>query len=111
MSAYAINRVTIEYEKEITPASFCVPLKSPAKRVTPAIAAIKKPQMKSLFLDGFILPLLDSIAMTNVPELAEVIRNVATRIKQTIVVIEASGNMSIRSHSAIDISFTAEYAR
>lgn len=111
ISAYAINIVITEYEKDITPANFCVPRKSPAKSVIAAITAIKTPHTSSLFFDGLMSTLLESIAITKVPEFADVIRKVATRAKHTIVVNFARGNISMRSQSAIDILLTDESAR
>ena len=58
-----------------------------------------------------MLPLLDNIPTTKVPELADVIKNVATRIKHITVVIVVNGNMPIRSQSAIDILFIEESAK
>lgn len=111
MREYAIKIVITEYGNEMIPANFWIPLKSPAKRVIPEMLAIKMPQTNNLLFEGFISPLLDSMPRTNVPELAEVIRKVATKRKQRIVVKAGKGYIAMRSHSAMDILFMEESAR
>ena len=56
-------------------ATCCTASRPPASRSTKAKNATKTPQMTFIFADGFMSPLLDSMARTKAAESAEVMKN------------------------------------